>query len=48
LGDNRQDSLDSRYFGPLDRKNIIGRAWLKVWPFKEFGHFTQPVYSDIN
>jgi signal peptidase I len=48
LGDNRQVSLDSRYFGALDRKNIIGRAWLKVWPFKEFGHFTQPEYSDIN
>lgn len=45
MGDNRPVSLDSRSFGPLLKKNIIGRAWLRVWPFDTFTHFTVPSYS---
>lgn len=45
LGDNRAVSLDSRTFGPLKRKFIVGRAWLRVWPFDEFTHFTLPAYN---
>jgi len=26
MGDNRDDSFDSRYFGPVDRQRIVGRA----------------------
>jgi len=33
LGDNRASSKDSRYFGPVDKKYIIGRTWLRGWPF---------------
>ena len=45
LGDNRPVSLDSRSFGPLHRKYIVGRAWLRVWPFSEFQHFSVPEYN---
>ncbi len=33
LGDNRQASSDSRQWGELVEKNIIGRVWLRAWPF---------------
>lgn len=32
LGDNRGNSEDSRYFGPVPIENIIGKAWLTYWP----------------
>lgn len=37
MGDNREDSRDSRFFGPLDEELIIGRAFVKVWPFTDLG-----------
>lgn len=35
LGDNRPRSSDSRQWGVLDKKFIIGRAWIRVWPFNQ-------------
>jgi signal peptidase I len=32
MGDNRSDSLDSRVFGPVPERWIVGRAVWKVWP----------------
>lgn len=32
LGDNSRNSLDSRYWGPVPRKNIVGRATRIYWP----------------
>jgi len=32
LGDNRSSSLDSRTFGPLAEKYVIGRVWIRGWP----------------
>jgi signal peptidase I len=32
MGDNRSDSLDSRIFGPIPDRTIVGRAIWKVWP----------------
>ena len=32
MGDNRDNSLDSRSWGPLDRRYIIGKAVAVYWP----------------
>jgi len=32
MGDNRTDSEDSRYFGPIPKSLIVGRAIAVVWP----------------
>jgi signal peptidase I len=36
LGDNRSESLDSRVFGPVDRKSIVGRAVVVIWPISRW------------
>jgi signal peptidase I len=37
LGDNRNDSRDSRYWGFLPKENIIGRATFRFWPLDRIG-----------
>ena len=39
MGDNRNHSTDSRteVVGNVKRSEIIGRAWLRIWPFSSFG-----------
>jgi len=32
MGDNRTDSCDSRYWGPIGRSLIVGKVELRVWP----------------
>lgn len=32
LGDNSQDSQDSRFDGPVERSRIRGRPWMIIWP----------------
>ena len=39
MGDNRAASFDSRRWGVLPRKNIIGRAFLRLFPFNEIAVF---------
>ena len=39
LGDNRNDSVDSRFasVGNVKRSEIIGRAWFRIYPFNKMG-----------
>ena len=37
MGDNRFSSQDSRYFGPIHRSEIIGRAFARFWPPNRLG-----------
>ncbi|HEX9100148.1 MAG TPA: signal peptidase I [Candidatus Dormibacteraeota bacterium] len=43
MGDNRNKSQDSRYFGPIGRDRIDGRAWFRIWPLDHFGD----IYSQV-
>ena len=37
LGDNRENSLDSREIGLVKRKDILGKINLRIWPINKFG-----------
>lgn len=39
MGDNRNNSTDSRteIVGNIKRDDIIGRAWIRIWPLDKFG-----------
>jgi signal peptidase I len=37
LGDNRQDSRDSKFFHAVDEGAIVGRAFVKIWPLNDLG-----------
>ena len=37
IGDNRNDSLDSRYFGPVKKNQILGKTNFIIFPFNRFG-----------
>jgi signal peptidase I len=37
MGDNRTNSQDSRVFGPIDRKTVVGRAFVRIWPLNHTG-----------
>ncbi|MDQ3978373.1 MAG: signal peptidase I [Actinomycetota bacterium] len=39
MGDNRGNSKDSRFFGPIPESLIVGRAFVKVWPITHFRFF---------
>lgn len=36
LGDNRNSSQDSHDFGPIKRRQVIGKAWVRYWPLEDF------------
>jgi signal peptidase I len=47
MGDHRSDSADSRAFGPVSVEQVVGRAWLRYWPFDTFRILPTPVYPAL-
>jgi signal peptidase I len=48
MGDNRQNSADSRSFGPIEVAHVIGRAWLRYWPFDTIGVLPTPAHPELD
>lgn len=46
MGDNRDASLDSRYFGAVSRDHLIGRVWVRGLPLDRATTFDVPTYSE--
>lgn len=46
LGDNRTGSSDSRYWGVLPREDIVGKAWIRVFPVSRFHTLEKPNYNE--
>jgi signal peptidase I len=47
MGDHRQKSSDSRAFGPIRNGDVVGRAWLRYWPFDTFGILPTPTHPEL-
>ena len=47
MGDHRSHSADSRAFGAIPVDTIVGRAWLRYWPFDVFGVLVGPTYPGL-
>jgi signal peptidase I len=39
MGDNRPDSCDSRYWGPIPESTIVGKVDLRIWPLSRIDFF---------
>ena len=37
MGDNRFNSRDSRWFGPISEDLLVGEVFIRLWPFESFG-----------
>lgn len=45
LGDNRNESLDSRVFGPVHQEEFVGKTWIRAWPLTRINRFTTIDYN---
>ena len=45
LGDNRDESLDSRRFGPIRDSDIVGKVWIRGLPLSRLAVFDLPEYN---
>ena len=47
MGDNRDNSTDSRAFGPICINEVVGRALLRYWPLSTIGILQTPTYPGV-
>ncbi|MEM6613069.1 MAG: signal peptidase I [Cyanobacteria bacterium P01_C01_bin.72] len=48
LGDNRNNSYDSHYWGFVPLDNLIGRATVRFWPLDRLGSLNdEPLYPEL-
>jgi len=47
MGDNRGESADSRStLGPVPKSDVLGKAFVRIWPPSRFSFFRTPNYAD--
>lgn len=48
LGDNLEESTDSREFGAVRRQDLLGRAWVRYWPAERWRMLDKPASQQID
>jgi len=47
MGDNREHSSDSRFFGPVHISYFAGMAWLRLWPLDKISFIPRTDYPPV-
>jgi signal peptidase I len=47
LGDNREESYDSRFWGFVDREDILGEAWIIYWSWNGLSNIRWSRIGDL-
>ena len=48
MGDHRNELRRLAEFGPIEISHVIGRAWLRYWPFDTFGVLPTPTHPELD